>query len=108
MLLCQEKSPGIEHWCLTVSSLSSFTVTSHLLLARLWHQILLDLADCFFPPLIFHVSDYQCSKSTGCVLFMVFSLTGGWMDKKERHTFFSSNHVGKTDIKAPLLNLMAE
>lgn len=30
------------------------------------------------------------------------------MDQKETHKCFSSNHVRKTDIKAPLLDLMAE
>lgn len=38
---------------------------------------------------------------------MVFILTGGWMDKTERHKCFSSD-VGETDIEAALLNLMAE
>lgn len=30
------------------------------------------------------------------------------MDQKETHKCFSSNHVWKTDIEAPLLDLMAE
>lgn len=39
---------------------------------------------------------------------MAVRLTGGRMDQKETHKCFSSNRVWKTDIKAPLLDLMAE
>lgn len=72
-----------------------------------WLQILLlHLADCFgfFSPLIFHFSDYRCRKSIGCVLFM----PGGLRDEEKRQKCFGGEHVGKTDITAPLLNLMAE